>query len=1362
MDFVNPLDNSQPTESIQGLTPTTPSGPLHFVNPLATAAGQAVHFVNPLDAGQSPSVGGFLGNLVGGVKAMVSGLGNIIGQGVHDVIQLAHGPSALNDPNNFELFNTAKAMVGFTDHGFHPTEGALLKDYMSRYGWNDFSHGDIWGGIKDIGTGLYNNPLSYVGDALMVGGAAAKLGEMGVLGESLGSKVLGETVAEARAGLKPVTEAATMTGNPGEAVAMNLSTNPVARLLQDKLYSGLFEINPEKAANWAAYRNPAFGGASADIGAYNRANEAINLAKDSGIPVLRPVVSRAFESHGISKGLSALGISVEDKAAQTTRMIMDQVSALDASQKATLTDVIEGTATDVQAPLVRPTPRVMDPAFESQYNVPFQELTPTRDGAFAESVSKNYPRGQWRMLQDGETTGAPYGMNDVLGTRVRIQSADPTLADAPTIIQDVAERTGYSVEAVKNGFADNGSWDGYVAQLRGPNGSLVEVGVETPILAQEQAKWGNIAGRVEGMQAQLDAARAAEAAGNPIMSEADMAKLEDEIAAGQAMNEYSFRYTRRKVAETLGGVAYDARAQAADAISAINHNTATRVALRDGMTFRSLWDRAFLPRRSVRWADQMTSMEKELADTYTTIIQNGGKVSDAIDPTMEILDRYLGNGHPAITEAMTEALMRSNVDEVIPFSVDQTVPAADQMVGLQSDVPTAPGTSGTLATGEKTILSDNSWWGPKGATDPAAGARYVMDRIRRLTHDSIVINGEFPTYTWKDMLLDAEANPMGDIPQYFPHLRKRIFNAENMWTSKGRSVLNSESNRLAKDEAQLFEAGMYERDPAQAYARVARELTKHTDMKDVLLQAVQRYGREVTPEELQAVALRALPTAERYVSMSGINALTDARNEFIVLKNQGLMDGLDATEATTNALHQMSDAALSAAAKRLQAGEAMAEPVWALPEHIAKAFDNFGKQYLKLPTKASFFYSTLMNAWKTSVLGLSPRWIVNNTLGNLVYMGVEDPAAIRYYAEMLSASRRAYVEQMFGADVTQAVYRDFMHGEMSSQIPLSEKAAQAGMPRLSAALSNLSESRLAFLGRGVKWLSDKVFKLNEINEQAARMGMAISESQRVRMLGTMSKFEDSYAAMRDVMSNGALDSTEINSVINKVDKTLGAYLQLSPAEKMVKQYLAPFYPFYRHTALFIARMPFENPAKFRILTAIDQIDKEMRPYLPDYRRSSYEIAPGMWVNLGAANPLEAVTQAYAPAITNPLLGVAIQRLTGTNPFGQQWVAPGKVFETQSGQKYEILRNPDGSYAGVKPVTGNWEPPLTETVLSMVPQWGLVTGWSPFKQKSFPARAAGFAGVSISHGLTAQQYAYYQALNAAQAMTAGPREYAQNP
>jgi len=126
-----------------------------------------------------------------------------------------------------------------------------------------------------------------------------------------------------------------------------------------------------------------------------------------------------------------------------------------------------------------------------------------------------------------------------------------------------------------------------------------------------------------------------------------------------------------------------------------------------------------------------------------------------------------------------------------------------------------------------------------------------------------------------------------------------------------------------------------------------------------------------------------------------------------------------------------------------------------------------------------------------------------------------------------------------------------------------------------------------------------------------------------------------------------------------------------------------------------------------------------------------------------------VAEAYWPQMTHPLLGAAMQRTMGVNPFGRPWIAPeGEVAETWRGN-YAVQRNSSGQVIGVRQMQGNWQPPLAGFLLNQaIPQTTML--FDPW-QHSFKQRAIALTGASL-RDYDAASTAYYSQQAELEALT----------
>lgn len=1327
------------------------------------------------DESGSPSLFGFLGNIGQEIKDMAQGVTSLAGAAVGDVGNLALEAVTLgNAETDYKLDDIAMALPK-----------ALAQDYNSRYGLSKFAEGDIWGGLKAVLTGLYEHPLSAVGDALMVGSAVKWTAKAGLLGDAGKAAVLGPGA----------TEAASLTGSAG-GIPQVLSENPVARLAQRKLY----EVMSYGGTGDRLAAKLGFGGPQDYIvgrtaaGATDEAIRATeNLAKAAGAPgdipmrVLRPTASKFLEKRGVSTILSHMGMGIGDratKASAATRAVLepldditrDEVTSIAMGTRGVLPDVMPSDATSVHwKPLTEPADLPDALGMVDQEGRPLAATPGTSprllDAAqtFGEDFTRIDPRNAREIV-------SPHDMTAGEKNAVMLQTDDMDAA------YDVAKKYADTVQgqiiARRNYTADvNSSYDGIHYFVQDPDGVVHDVSVASKPLQEAQEAWSHMAlqqnaklSELDDLQAQLDelGRAAAEGGGNPRAEMAiseQMARIEDEVQNIEVWNGHTFDFTRRmENAKHVGGD-YDPALAAADRIRNITYNHATRIEVKNGLTYRKMIDRAFGPLRAEKWSRMMKIIEEHVSTRLERAMAAGVPKDQWDDIVLGVTDQVLGEFNP-----WAESMFRTKIKENIPFTTEDVMP-----VGIGG----RPGNlGGKLATGERTIdprpYAARGYYGAEdafkdaiesGADEATAIAAYdevfyagaseeiahrLTQRLREATHKSMVENGEMPGLQWTDLAREQETGGL-PFPQYFPHVKVSKVTGDvailNQNRSQMKTVLESPDARMKKWGGWLYEKGTFERDPIKAYEAMFRQVQRHQEFRDAMQTLIDKYGRQVSPDELANWDLDV--RGEVLVSRTGLDDMVDARSKLITLTHEGVMDGRTLEDATVQAL----DAVLENAMANGAAGVAL-DDIWALPKYVAQQMKTAAK--LQLPGTFNFYYDSAMGAWKSAALSLSPRWVINNTLGNSIYMGMSRPGAIRHFVAQLMPGARARFKAAMGEDMLNAIERDFMHGEdlLTSTQRLARRA-ERGEVGWGARVAESPLQQNAVVG-GVRSFSHNMRQLNKYIEGAARRGVAIDDIRRANMTRFGERFLGSKQILTDASARGISDMAEYDRIIKSVNGVLGDYLTMSPVEsQIIRRFVMPFYAFYRHTAKFLARMPFEHPLKVSVLQQIAEVDAQLNPYMPDYMLGTANIG-GLNFQFGGANPLEAVTQTYAPQVTNPVLGLAVQRMTGTNPFGREWTnePPGGSVTLFGGERYVIHRNAAGQVTGVQPA-GDWAPPLYESILGIVPQAAMI--FDPF-DRSVAKRIAGpLTGLSFPNydPATAQYYAVKDQLAALKAAVRTP-------
>ncbi len=1326
---------------------------------------------------------GFLGNVGAEAKGMAQGITSLVGAGLSDV------GNFVGDVADFDL--------GDADYKLDDIAMALPKaladDYNERYGISKFADGDIWGGLKAIFTGLYERPLSAIGDALMVGTGvklATKAGQAaGIVGEAAAAKVLGPGS----------TTAMSLTG--GGETALKLSQNPVARLGQKALYDAMsYGSGPTDAiASKLGFGGPqSFIEGKVAAGAVDQAIRATSsLAKAAGEPgttpmaVLRPSYSKLIEKHGVSQILSHMGMGMADRTTRASAAARQVLEPLDDEAREAVTSYAMGTKSPLpnkvpsNASSVHFSPSTQPP------DLPDAIGLTTPDGAPLLATEGTSPRmldAAQKFGRDMEINGEKLPGLERVDVRQRLELSSPhdlRASQRNTVVlatdnmesaYDVAQRYADEVQgrivAQHNYFQDvNSSYDGIHYFVEDADGAIHDVSVATPELKEAQQAWSHMArdanakqAEIEGLEAEIKELLREQDFSQIAQLDAEIGRVLDELDALEVVNSQTFNSSRRMMNAAESGGDYDRALYAADRIRNVNFNHASRVELQHGvLTYRKMLDRAYGPLRAEKWSKGMRIIEEHIAIRLQRAMEAGVPKDQWDNIVIDVTEAVLGKNNP-----WTEKMFHNRFKEIISGETEDIMPA-----GLGGQ----PGPLRTrLATGD-TNMDPRPYTAPKaraaenqaaadmleatGDIDEAALAdafyqgasaeiadRLVM-RLREATHEALVENGEIAGMTWKDLARESiEAGT--PVPQYFPHIKVSKVTGDvailNQHRTNMSTMLESETGRMKKWGGWLYERGTFERDPIKAYEAMFRQVQRHIEVRDALQKLVDKYGRKVSPEELQAWDLDQ--HGEVLVSRAGLDGDINSRTKMVTLTHEGVMAGKSIEDATLDALRAVMDDRMKNAA-----GEIAVNDVWALPKYVAEQMKRRGQ--LELPGTFNFYYDSMMGMWKSAALSLSPRWVVNNSLGNAVYMGMARPGAIRHFIAQMMPGARARFRARFGDVVLDAVERDFMHGEdlLSSTQRLARRAERQDVGWGARVADSPLQEALPL--RKLRGFSAGMRNLNKHIEGAARRGVVIDEVRRVNMTGWADRFLSSKEIMSRTVNSGLDDAVQYDHLISSVNKVLGDYLTMSPVEaQIIRKFLMPFYAFYRHTAKFMARMPFEHPLKVRVLQQIAEVDQQMNPYMPEYMLGAANLL-GQNVMFGGANPLEAVSQLYWPQVINPIAALAMQRATATNPFGREWNEPaGGSVTLFGGDRFVIHRDGQGNVVGVQPA-GKWQPPLYEAMLGIIPQAGMI--FNPFESSRLSRFAGPVTGLSFPKydPETAQYYAVQKQMDALKAAMRTP-------
>jgi len=300
------------------------------------------------------------------------------------------------------------------------------------------------------------------------------------------------------------------------------------------------------------------------------------------------------------------------------------------------------------------------------------------------------------------------------------------------------------------------------------------------------------------------------------------------------------------------------------------------------------------------------------------------------------------------------------------------------------------------------------------------------------------------------------------------------------------------------------------------------------------------------------------------------------------------------------------------------------------------------------PRGAGQVYDTVMDYWRGGLLALSPRWYVNNLLGNAAQYALLSAGDLRAIRDLRRANRDAIVRDRVPAEVTQGTF--------------------------------INEARLA-RGSRIEELFDIGYGFNQRIEAAWRRAAYYQSARRnMRREGVNLNKLDGEELGR------ALDDMPTSvkeQAIRDVELFLGNFSRMSRFERTVLRRIFPFYAWAKVISRLTFTLPFRSPLRAQALNQIAFMGMYANPDDPDRfpnERGAIAIPDGVPViggsrlQTGGLNPFATIAPFMEQGLKSqnlsapfaatagwqtPVLQAATGQFTGVNPFtGSPYTAPG--------------------------------------------------------------------------------------------------------
>ena len=247
--------------------------------------------------------------------------------------------------------------------------------------------------------------------------------------------------------------------------------------------------------------------------------------------------------------------------------------------------------------------------------------------------------------------------------------------------------------------------------------------------------------------------------------------------------------------------------------------------------------------------------------------------------------------------------------------------------------------------------------------------------------------------------------------------------------------------------------------------------------------------------------------------------------------------------------------------------------------------------------------------FKRKVLGLSPKWFINNRIGNGIMAGLKGvlpqdylkafnvsddllPEALRtksmYEAEKTIIGRTGGGNNSTFGNITRLLGGEFI-----------DTSELKGLKKAGVQAANI----LGIPGKVMNTITDAMFAFNQKFENFERKSAYLHSVNTVgrKLLKTTGQ----NIVKQDELLKNVLDNPEVlEAVIKDVDNTLGDYINMTAVERRNLRKIVPFYSWMRTITRYTLSLPESNPFRMGLAEKVNRVLKEENEDLPEYQQGS--------------------------------------------------------------------------------------------------------------------------------------------------------------
>lgn len=552
------------------------------------------------------------------------------------------------------------------------------------------------------------------------------------------------------------------------------------------------------------------------------------------------------------------------------------------------------------------------------------------------------------------------------------------------------------------------------------------------------------------------------------------------------------------------------------------------------------------------------------------------------------------------------------------------------------------------------------------------------------------------------------------MPVYFPYFDyRRIKPSDFIYAKKTnglRSMTKPGYERTFTGYLTNLDFQYVLKDPVEAYSRRAAQAIRREEALDLTMFLTKKMGHRVQSwEELaEGEVLFAPDGFLRFYRMRqhfDDSILAEMQDTGEMIDDKVLADKLRDSIARTQ-----DDVASLLARINNQVGlTRQGVELWAIPKVVADRIEAAVRP--KMGMKTRLYWDTPTQIWRSLVLQGSPRWIINNIIGNTIFLKLQG-GRLTDVVRQLSPRFRRKVQLAIGEGQRAPVEAGLVDSLPTTHLgsALDTKTGQF--------YAKVSESLPVQTSR--KFVGLPIRHLNNIVEDAFRRASYLTAAERAGLRsGIQSGVRRFWSSKRtmETVSRVGLNEKLAAKAIDEMNYFMNDYTKMSPlGRQVIRRFIAPFWSFYKHIGQLIVTLPFEHPDRFLVMRLLTEAASEMAAEfgpVPDWAEGSIPLGAGdepgetRFLSTAGPNPFSFLENGINIAsVAHPAIKMAVEQSLGRSTLtGRPFSDPNVVTPFGSDQQYRVWRDEQG-VVHTEPIE-KVAPSLAEALLRQVPQYKLL-------------------------------------------------------